>query len=148
MFPLHVGQIFNIKGGLSHIKTPGLAARLALIDLTAASTAGECPRFGRYWQHDFSDLGMFWALTKPDPMLEGHGFVLAAHGRMPSEALTLFKNLSVIDKLLSHHGSQWGQSDEVSALIQVRNKLHYDLLCMELGRSARRGEESDTFGNL
>nr|OQO20603.1 hypothetical protein B0A51_14327 [Rachicladosporium sp. CCFEE 5018] len=139
-----ISQLVNIKGGLSRIKTPGLAARLALIDLTAASTAGECPRFGRYWQHDLSDLGMFWALTNPDPILEGHGFILAAHGRMPSEALTLFKNLSVVDKLLSRHGSQWGQSDEVSALIQVRNKLHYDLLCMPAWDNLPEEEKSLT----
>ncbi|KAK6441019.1 hypothetical protein LTR95_002751 [Oleoguttula sp. CCFEE 5521] len=125
-----ISQLVNTKGGLSHIKTPGLAARLALIDLTAASMGDERPRFARYWQHDLSNLSMFWSLTKPDPMLEGHGFALAAQGHMPDEALTLFKNLSVVDKLLSRHGSQWGQSDEVSALIQVRNKLHYDLLCM------------------
>ncbi|KAK6438393.1 hypothetical protein LTR95_005406 [Oleoguttula sp. CCFEE 5521] len=125
-----ISQLVNIKGGLSHIKTPGLAARLALVDLTAASAAGERPRFRRYWQDDLSNLSMFWALTKPDPTLEGYGFLLAAHGRMSSKSLTLFKDVSIVDKLLSRHGSQWGHSDEVSALINVRNKLHYDLLCM------------------
>lgn len=122
-----ISNILNLQGGLHNLRMPGLADRLALIDLVAASTTGQKSMLPCFWSHEEDADRPAWHSTiKLNPMQDFQR--LAEH--LPETAIDVFTNLAHVTSDMERHDVPLTPLNDLDRLLSERNATHYNLLSL------------------
>lgn len=86
--------------------------------------------FPKFWDVEVPNLHHSWTNSILVTDTIGRGFASQQGVALTEEAVRVFTNLAVVDRILSHRGLHWVKGAEVTPLLSARNAAHYDVLCL------------------
>ncbi|KAK4898512.1 hypothetical protein LTR27_004109 [Elasticomyces elasticus] len=101
-----------------------------ITDLHFASTACVPPAFPNVRTFEKGADKVLWGKVERECCSPGRGFAESIPGKLPTEALSVFQTLVLVERMLSWYEEPNANDPEYHLVIKARNRTHHDLLSL------------------
>ncbi|KAK3629117.1 hypothetical protein LTR56_018238 [Elasticomyces elasticus] len=119
-------RLVKYGGGIDKM-APDVIRSLRVTDLHFASTACVPPAFPNVRTFEKGADEVLWGKVERECRFPGRGFAESIPGKLPTEALSVFQTLVLVERMLSWYEEPNANDPEYHLVIKSRNRTHHDL---------------------